>query len=1187
MLFTISIIFTCSQNKPDQQETFKQENTQKSPVIITGKAPVVTFLDTCPPPRIIAIPQKMGDSYSIKTEDGSKTIKLLPPEVKRAGFFISMQNFTTRNGLAHNAVTRGLIDKTGNLWFSTYGGGASRYDGKSFTNYTRAQGLASNDLWSIYEDKAGYLWFGTAGGGASRYDGKSFRSYTTAQGLPNNDVHAIIEDNKGNLWFGTSGGVSRLSRDGSFTKFTTSEGLAGDDVSCIQQDNSGKIWFGTWSDGVSCYDGKSFINYSAADGLANNQVICIFKDKKNGNLWFGNGNGKVYWLDGIKKHVKKKRSFISYAIAQGLRDQVITITEDKNGNLWFGTGEGAFWLSWDKKSNPRKENFIGIATQQGLPNNHVNSILEDKSGNIWFCMDDGGVSLLNRDLKFLTSLTIDERLLHNKVATILEDEGQNIWLGTRGGIGALRLTPDGKSISRYTTSQGLPNNNIISIFQDKNKNVWISTFEGGVSCLSADGKFLTRYTAAQGLPHNPIEKTFEDKRGNFWFGSGGGGVARLNPGTESIIRYTTDQGLLNNFITNIFEDNKGNISFGTQRGLSRLGADGKTFTNYSIEEGFINNKVLEDNSGNLWFGTSDHGISRYDGKSFLSFTTDNGLPDDEVKDIVMDKEGIIWLLDNKGFTAIKGFVQNIKDTRKSPNQKNLPPSNELLNSELERNNFKPVFEIYNIKTGYPLEHIISNLCITHEGIIWAGLAARERSMRFDYNSIHKNPIPPNVFIQGIKINNEVVSWYDLSNNKEKTDSFTKAPNVIEEVTEFGKILDEDQRLAMRKRFDAIKFDSIARFYPVPVNLVLPYGFNNISFDFAAIEPARPGLVHYQYMMEGYEKEWNPVSINTSASYGNIHEGSYAFKLKAQSPDGVWSRPLTYTFNVLPPWYRTLWAYALYILILITVLWSLFRWRVGTLKKEKLLLEQKVALRTHELQQEKEKIESTLSELKAMQNQLIQSEQLASLNKVEQAMLNERLRISRELHDDIGSTLSGIVLYSHVAENQVNSNRPDEVENSLNKIQQSANDMVARLNDLVWAVNPLHSSVKDLVQKLQEYAIEMSMIKNIKVQVCVPGSLANIPLPVESLHNIYLLCKESINNAVKYSQANLLELSVSNFGSIIEFKIIDNGEGFDMATVKKGNGLINMQKRADETGAILSVNSASGKGTIVSLQYKIT
>jgi len=126
LLITISTFFACSQNRPDQHSDFKNENTQKTPVTIKGKAPVVTLLDTCPSPRIIAIPQKTGDSYSIKSEDGSKTIQILPPEIRSAGFFVLMQNFSTRNGLTNNSVQKGCIDKNGNLWFGTYGGGVSR-----------------------------------------------------------------------------------------------------------------------------------------------------------------------------------------------------------------------------------------------------------------------------------------------------------------------------------------------------------------------------------------------------------------------------------------------------------------------------------------------------------------------------------------------------------------------------------------------------------------------------------------------------------------------------------------------------------------------------------------------------------------------------------------------------------------------------------------------------------------------------------------------------------------------------------------------------------------------------------------------------------------------------------------------------------------------------------------------------
>ena len=115
-------------------------------------------------------------------------------------------------------------------------------------------------------------------------------------------------------------------------------------------------------------------------------------------------------------------------------------------------------------------------------------------------------------------------------------------------------------------------------------------------------------------------------------------------------------------------------------------------------------------------------------------------------------------------------------------------------------------------------------------------------------------------------------------------------------------------------------------------------------------------------LKGYDKDWNPVTDKTTASFGNIHEGSYTFKLKAQSPDGVWSKPLTYTFKVLPPWYRTWWAYTFIGLHSLAALWSFIKWRVRTLKKKSRVIEEKVADKEHELQDEKEKVESTLQNL---------------------------------------------------------------------------------------------------------------------------------------------------------------------------------------------------------------------------------
>jgi two-component system, NarL family, sensor histidine kinase UhpB len=202
---------------------------------------------------------------------------------------------------------------------------------------------------------------------------------------------------------------------------------------------------------------------------------------------------------------------------------------------------------------------------------------------------------------------------------------------------------------------------------------------------------------------------------------------------------------------------------------------------------------------------------------------------------------------------------------------------------------------------------------------------------------------------------------------------------------------------------------------------------------------------------------------------------------------------------------------------------------------------------------------------------------------QQAILSERLRISSELHDEVGATLSGIAMYSHLTKEQLKSNQTTEIEKSLNVMHQSSAQMVDKLSDIVWLINPEQDTLQKLVTRLEEYATDMAAIKNMQIKINVPDKIADINLPVESRRNIYLFCKEAINNAVKYSNATLLELTVKEVNGKLEFSVSDNGRGFDAVMVRRGNGLENMQKRADEIGAKLIVKSKENEGVSVSMQ----
>jgi len=214
-------------------------------------------------------------------------------------------------------------------------------------------------------------------------------------------------------------------------------------------------------------------------------------------------------------------------------------------------------------------------------------------------------------------------------------------------------------------------------------------------------------------------------------------------------------------------------------------------------------------------------------------------------------------------------------------------------------------------------------------------------------------------------------------------------NITEENLTFRRTFSEEERASMRKQFGDISFDSITSFYLLPVNLRLPQTHNNISIDFNATEVAYPNLVNYQYILEGYSKDWSPVTKSTTASFGNMHEGKYSFKLKAQGPNGVWSEPVTYSFRVLPPWWRTWWAYCTYALLIIAGIYITHK-----TQKQKVIRAERERTKDRELAQAKEiekayhKLEETHEALKSTQAQLVQSEKMASLGELTAGIAHE-------------------------------------------------------------------------------------------------------------------------------------------------------------------------------------------------------
>ncbi|MBC8235973.1 carboxypeptidase regulatory-like domain-containing protein, partial [bacterium] len=438
-------------------------------------------------------------------------------------------NFTTKDGLAHNAVSTIHCDPDGVLWFGTRGG-VSRYDGEEFVNLTTKDGLVHNIVFAIHRDPDGVMWFGTRGG-VSRYDGKGFVNFTritansATDGLANNLVKAIHRDPDGVLWFGTGayswterGSVSRFDAK-TFVNFTTKDGLLHNFVYVIHRDPDGMMWFGTCGGGVSRYDGKEFINFTTKDGLADNWVCAIYR-APDGIMWFGTRFSGVSRYDG--------KEFINFTTRDGLpHNDVLAIHRDPDGVMWFGTLGGV--------SRYDGEEFVNFTTEDGLASNWVFAIHRDPNGVMWFGTG-GGVS--RYDGKEFVNLTTKDGLAHIQVSSIYCAPDGMVWFGTHGGVSRY----DGKEFINFTTKDGLAHNSVWHIHSDPDGVMWFGTDGGGVSCY--DGAAWTSLDIRDGLAGKTVSSIHRDSDGALWFATDGG-ITRYRrsnvPPKVNIVSVTTDQ----------------------------------------------------------------------------------------------------------------------------------------------------------------------------------------------------------------------------------------------------------------------------------------------------------------------------------------------------------------------------------------------------------------------------------------------------------------------------------------------------------------------------------------------------------------------------------------------------------------------------------------------------------------------
>jgi two-component system, NtrC family, sensor kinase len=238
------------------------------------------------------------------------------------------------------------------------------------------------------------------------------------------------------------------------------------------------------------------------------------------------------------------------------------------------------------------------------------------------------------------------------------------------------------------------------------------------------------------------------------------------------------------------------------------------------------------------------------------------------------------------------------------------------------------------------------------------------------------------------------------------------------------------------------------------------------------------------------------------------------------------------------------------------------------------------------QQTNQTLKITLSELTVTQAQLLEKEKMASLYQQQLKIQQVRNKIATELHDDIGSTLSSIHLFSEVAKKEINSTEGSQALPMLEKIKSSSQEMMQSMSEIVWAIQPNNDDTTNLLDKIQSFANDLLSSRSIMFRFEYPDHFHSFPIPMEVRRNIYLIFKETINNIIKHSQATTVDMMVSLEQKEISISVSDNGVGFDKQFPAQGNGLRNLQDRAEEIGGSLLIKSQPDQGTCISLQYRL-
>ncbi len=868
----------------------------------------------------------------------------------------SVQAVRRRGVSRFRSLLRGILGPV--LLLAATGLPRLQEDSAHFFRIGLNEGISQTTINCIAQDSRGFLWFGTQDG-LNRYDGYVVSVFRHVPGDPNsiggNNVRALCPDSQGNLWIATEGDLCRFdTRAERFTRFPLPKGLPKEHAPfSLALGRDGSLFIGTLGDGlrrlhpvsgrITRVDGSA-----AASRDSGSKTVQSLYSGSDGIVWVGTARGLSAFNPGTGDFLPPRAGAWEKTLLHGF--SVNGITADSRGRLWLATSQGL--KCYHPKTGYLRSYRARPSDVHSLPDDNTRSVAVDEQGSVWAACGTTLVRLTpetGRVLRISQQVDNPFSLSGNTVTTVYRDRDNNLWVGTYGGGGVNRLNLGHSAFLHYLKrsdrEDGLKDSRTRALLESRDGALWVGTYSG-LHCRPPGKEGFVCYQHDPGnrasLGSNMVWALHEDRSGRLWVGTIGGGLSLMDRqrGTFTSFRHDPDspESLASDDVRVLFMDSRGSLWIGTDAmGLDMLDRSTGSFRHYRNRPGAPGTlggnavrSIVEDRQGFLWVGTYGGGISRRNPVSG-EFTCFRNTPDDPgslSSDFVLstfcDRDGQIWVGTSAGL-----------------------------------NRFDPaagIFFRYRAQTGLPND-VIYAIEQDFAGDLWVstnkGLSrltpGTGRFLSFDT----EDGLQSDEFNAGTSCRGRDGRLYFggiQGFNEFYPDRVDQKPRLPRATLTGFLLFSKNVEIRSPNRPPGSDHFTLPCCIGSLDHLVLDYTESVFSLEFSALSFSHQQKIRFVYKLEGFDSDWIPTDArNRRATYTSLPPGDYRFEVRACDNNGVWnlegaSLPVT----ILPPPWKTWWAYSLYLLLAGVSVFGLIAWRSHRLRRENQILECKVSDRTAQL-----------------------------------------------------------------------------------------------------------------------------------------------------------------------------------------------------------------------------------------------